>query len=447
MYLYSRTAKKPVTSGPYSGALQPRHLRMGAVALGVMLGSWMPTLAQAQVLESLLTAALETHPATVSQRAVISSAEASLESARWQFFPTPSASVESVNTSATDPAYRGSTQVSTLRLQQPLWTAGRLAAGTDKAEAGLNYNQAGLQEVRQQLSGKVLQAYTEWLSAHLKTRANEASQASHVRLREQVQRRLEEGIAAQSDVVLAQGRLDTINADVTASKAMRDIALARLGQLVGKPLEAPALESALANPKALMPNPQTVIEQALSISPTLQKAKHFAQQQLAVVNERNADLKPEVYARLERQYGNFSYANAAPESRFFVGLTSRFGAGLSTASNLQAARAQYDAAVAEIDVQTRLVNEQVSSDLVLAQSGQSRIASMEIALSAVKELAESYDRQFLAGRKSWLDVMNAARELAQTETQLADLVSTQVLVTWRLVLNTGGVDAIAKASP
>jgi adhesin transport system outer membrane protein len=59
----------------------------------------------------------------------------------------------------------------------------------------------------------------------------------------------------------------------------------------------------------------------------------------------------------------------------------------------------------------------------------------------------SYERQFLAGRKSWLDVMNAARELAQTETQLADLVSTQVLVTWRLVLNTGGVDAIAKASP
>lgn len=54
-------------------------------------------------------------------------------------------------------------------------------------------------------------------------------------------------------------------------------------------------------------------------------------------------------------------------------------------------------------------------------------------------MTPSYDRQFLAGRKSCLDVMNAARELAQTESQLADLQSTQVVVTWRLTILTRGV--------
>ena len=39
--------------------------------------------------------------------------------------------------------------------------------------------------------------------------------------------------------------------------------------------------------------------------------------------------------------------------------------------------------------------------------------------------------------------MNAARELAQTETQLADLQSTQVVVTWRLVAYTRGIDAMS----
>jgi adhesin transport system outer membrane protein len=63
-------------------------------------------------------------------------------------------------------------------------------------------------------------------------------------------------------------------------------------------------------------------------------------------------------------------------------------------------------------------------------------------LQAAGEVSTSYDRQFLAGRKSWLDVMNAARELAQTATQLAEVQATQVVATWRLVIYTSGVGAV-----
>jgi hypothetical protein len=38
--------------------------------------------------------------------------------------------------------------------------------------------------------------------------------------------------------------------------------------------------------------------------------------------------------------------------------------------------------------------------------------------------------------------MNAARELAQTEAQLADLQSIHVVVTWRLAAYTQGVQAL-----
>jgi len=410
-------------------------------------GGLAPVLAPAQVLESLVTAALQSHPAGVGQRALVASAEASLESAKWQFFPTPSVSVESASTSGSDPSYRGNPQVATFRLQQPLWSGGRLAAGVDKAQAGVSLSQASNQEVRQQLALKVLQSYSEWLSAHLKTLANEASLITHQRLREQVQRRIDEGVSAQSDLVLAQSRLDAITADVIASVAQRDIALSRLGQLVGQPVQVKALEAAIARPRALLESPQTLLERALAISPTVQKAKHQAQVQLAVVSERSADLQPEFYARLEHQYGNFSYSTAVPETRMFVGVTSRLGAGLSSASNVQAARTQYEAAMAEIDVQSRLVTDQVSADQALAASAESRMASVQASLVSAKELSESYDRQFLAGRKSWLDVMNAARELAQTETLLADLMSTRVIVTWRLALSADGLEAVMQPSP
>jgi adhesin transport system outer membrane protein len=62
-------------------------------------------------------------------------------------------------------------------------------------------------------------------------------------------------------------------------------------------------------------------------------------------------------------------------------------------------------------------------------------------------VSESYDRQFLAGRKTWLDVMNAARELAQTETLIADLLSTQVVASWRLSFYTRGIEAVTQGTP
>jgi len=79
--------------------------------------------------------------------------------------------VESASTSASDSAYQGDRTVSVLRLQQPLWTGGRLDAGLAKAEANGLASQAALDEVRQQLAVRVAQSYGEWLGTHLKTQA------------------------------------------------------------------------------------------------------------------------------------------------------------------------------------------------------------------------------------------------------------------------------------
>ena len=111
-------------------------------------------------------------------------------------------------------------------------------------------------------------------------------------------------------------------------------------------------------------------------------------------------------------------------------------------SNIEAALKQHAAALAEVEVQTRTVSEQVLSDYAVAASIAGRIKATLASLAAAQDVALSYDRQYLAGRKTWLDVMNAARELAQTEAQLADLQSTHVVVTWRLAAYTQGVQAL-----
>ena len=421
-----------------------RHLySYGRRLCGVFLTALLPLSVHAQALEQLIASALASHPSMQGQRALVRSSEAGLDSARWQFYPTPSVSIEAAGASASDRSYQGDKQVATAGLQQPLWTGGRLTAGMDKAQAGLVSSQAALEEVRLQLGLRVVQAYGDWLAAHLKTVASEKSLATHRRLREQVTRRLAEGAAAESDLTLAVSRLEAILADVVAARVQGEVALARLGQLLGVPVQGAALAKTVASPRTLTGGVQVLLDQALAINPTLTKAKAQAQVQEAVIGERRADLSPEVYARLERQYGNYTFPNAAPENRIFIGLSSRFGAGLSTLSNVESARAQHAAALSEIEVQSRAVSEQVLADVALALSVASRITSIQASLRAAEAVSSSYDRQYLAGRKSWLDVMNAARELALSETQLAELQSTQVVVTWRLTAYTGGIEAIA----
>ena len=412
--------------------------KSGALLLWLALGL-LPLIAQGQPLAGLIAAALNDHPATQSARSQQAAAHAGLAGARWQYWPTPSVLVEGAGTSATDSAYQGDQRVATLRLQQPLWTGGRLAAGLSRAEAGLAYSQASLDEVRQQLALRVVQAYGDWLAAQLKAASHQKSRAVHEELQTRVKRRVEQGISAESDLVLTDVRLQSLAADLSVAQLQQDTALARLGQLIGRPVQGSEL--AIAAPRAIDKAWLSNLEAVLSAQPAVQKAQAQVSLQDAALAERRADLSPEVYLRAERQYGNYAIRNAAPENRLFVGLSSRFGAGLSTLSNVDAARAQQQAALSDVQVQMRGVAEQLLADHAQASSSAPRLAALQASLTSAQEVCLSYDRQFLAGRKSWLDVMNAQRELAQTELALADLQASQVLVTWRLALTTLGVQA------
>lgn len=395
----------------------------------------LPSLSRAETLEHLISIALLSHPAIQAQQAQSRAAKAGVESASWQFYPTPSVAIEKAQVSASDSSYSGDSAVATLRLQQPLWTGGRLTAGVGKAQAGIIASQASLEEVRMQLALRVVQTYGEWLSAHLKTQTNEKNLVTHEHLRDQVMRRIEQGASAESDLILAVSRLKSVAADLSVTRTQQQIALTRLGQLLGRQVDASML-SVQTPPRRVNADLRTLLDQALAINPAIHKAQAQTKVQEALISESRADLSPEVYLRAERQFGNYNFIDAPPENRVFIGFNSRFGAGLSSLSNVENARSQYQAALAEVEVQNRAVSEQVLGDYELVTSTESRLVELKASLEAAAQVAGSYDRQFLAGRKTWQDVMNAARELAQTEVQLADIQSMQVIATWRLAIYT-----------
>jgi adhesin transport system outer membrane protein len=345
-------------------------------------------------------------------------------------------SVEKANTGRTDINYQGDSTVSTVRLQQPLWTGGRLTAGKERAEAGVAVSQGAFDETRQQLALRVVQVYSEWLAAHLKRQASETSLATHTRLRDQVTRRIEQGVSSDADLVLAVSRRQAVLAEIALARAQQDVALARLGQLTGYPVDDAGLATAPAAPRPLEGGLPALLQRAQANDPATHRLQAQARRQETVIAEQRAALSPEVYLRAERQFGNAALRNAPPENRIFIGISSQFGPGLSTLSNIRGARSQYEAALLEVDAQRRNVSEQVMADHALATESEARLAALEASLAAAGDVSKSYDRQFLAGRKSWLDVMNAARELAQIESQIADIRASRVVATWRLAILT-----------
>lgn len=415
------------------------HKLFGVAACAALLSS--PVLSQVVVspLPVLIGQAIASHPSVQSQELLVHVANAGVDSARWHYFPTPSASVQQVGANASDANYQGDARVSTLAVSQPLWTWGRLTAGMDKAQAQAVVAMAGFEEAKLQLAIRVLQSYGEWYAAYRKRIAYEKGLELHERLKAQAARRMEAGQAAPIDLAFAQGRRATIAAEMDATQTQEQIGLSRLSQLIGRTLDSGALA---ANPVAPMPlagQLDVLLTQAGETSPTLARYRGQAQIQRAAMQEQKASTMPEVSVKLERQYGNFSYPGSVPQTRAFVGFSSNFGPGLSRQSALVEAANRHAAALADIETQQRAIVEQVLTDHALLTHFETRRQALQQSADLSDQVLLSTDRQYLTGRKTWQDLMNAAREQVQPQLHLADLDASQLVASWRMALLTAGM--------
>jgi adhesin transport system outer membrane protein len=87
------------------------------------------------------------------------------------------------------------------------------------------------------------------------------------------------------------------------------------------------------------------------------------------------------------------------------------------------------------------------TDHALLVSSQSRRQALQTSADLADQVLASWDRQYLAGRKTWQDLMNSAREQVQAQAQLADLDGSQLVASWRLALTTGQLAVPTGQSP
>ena len=192
-----------------------------------------------------LAVVVKQHPSVQSAQNQLESARQDVEGAKWQFYPTPSIGAEKSSKSANGISDSRTTYA---RMQQPLWTGGRLTAQLDKAQTQETIASLTLAEQRLTLAQRWLQLWAETQAAELKVQAFADSEEQHRKYVQQVQSRAQEGQAPRSDTQLSLTRLAAVQAELEQAHAQKRQTISRLKQLYGTALPVNAIRWTAALP-------------------------------------------------------------------------------------------------------------------------------------------------------------------------------------------------------
>ena len=173
-----------------------------------------------------------------------------------------------------------------------------------------------------------------------------------------------------------------------------------------------------------------------SQGPTVAKARAQLRQAQNKLEGKQSEAWPQVYVR------SYKPMNSVPSSQdtsltTFVGLSYTPGAGLATLAEAKALNTRISSAESSIELALLEMQQTLQSDREEYVNARLRIGALDKAVNGADQVLASYKRQFEAGKKTWLDLLNAVRELAQNQYSLADAQSTMLGAMYRLQLRMG----------
>lgn len=407
-----------------------------AQALSITLALASPTArAQALSFEQIANGAVATHPAILAKRSSSAAAKADLDGASWQRYPTPSLELGNDN---------NNTRTTMLRVQQPLWTGGRITAGIDAAQSRHQASETAINETKQDIVLRVIAGYVEALREQSRQETIAKGVEQHERLLGLISRRVEQEASPRVDRELAQSRLYQVNNDLSTVEQALSNALTQLSQLAGTPIgKVIALDRDRATG---LRSKESVIQQAIERSSTLRRLDFEEQASQADIESKKASYKPQISIRYENAYAS-SPLNGIPgysTSRVLLVAEAQTGAGLSALAGVDAAIAKREAVRLQRETALRDLQERVAMDWNEWVAARTRLDNARRASSSAKEVFESYTRQYTAGRKTWLDVLNTVRESTQSEMAVADAYAQLTGASLRLRLVTGNLTGLTE---
>ena len=220
-----RTAR-PVASLPAQAGRLGACISLYGLLLGLSIsgaGAWGAPL---QLNEALRMAATE-HPSVVASRSERQAALMKLDVAERQRYP---------NLVAQSASNALGERINTLRIEQPLWTGGRITGEIEVANATIRQSDAALLQAQQDIMLRVAAAFTEHGRIRARQIAARDNVQEHERLASMIARRVSSQVSPASDSIQASSRLLQARSELTQLDALALRALSTLRQATGAPV-------------------------------------------------------------------------------------------------------------------------------------------------------------------------------------------------------------------
>ena len=359
----------------------------------------------------LTTAAIaaENYPAIRNAEAEMRAAGAVLRGARWLRYPSLSVEALAVTRGSRNAVQNGIT--ANLVAEQPVLTFGRVGGTIGRAKALLMVRRAAVDETARNVALQVTDTFYSVAAAARRQAILEDGIRQHQDLLRTIRNRVQQEISPQADLNLAMSRTAQLEQELEQARAQSAAGLARLTQLVGTDTielgNVPEYDAG-----TLHPSDQGAIERAMLCDPTQDRLRAEVLVAEADAKVAKAALFPQLLGQLSR--------NEITGTRVGAVLRAQTGNGLSQFSASEAAQTRVQAAEFNIFTAERDLREQLNLDFVNNRSSRERVASgAQVSLTS-SLVTESYKRQFIAGRRTWLDVMNAVREATTSKLSVVD---------------------------
>lgn len=379
--------------------------------------------------EDLISKAVNHHPSIQMSQEAFKMSEEELNSAKWQYFPTPS--VDYSNSSKNNEVVA--------KLEQPLWTGGKLDSQYDialssKAEAGYTLEESKYRLVERILN--LLQAYSQGKSAEISLKEG------YDRLSEftvMIDKRIEAGISSQSDEVLLNSRLIQIKSDLINAKSKKTLALKQLSLLVGENIESVNFNLDKFN----FDNTQSsvLIDDMVKFHPTLKKMDEQLKGSIHQVSKEESALYPTLSLVAEHKQGDvYTENNNTSDNAVYLSLKATTGAGLSLLSNVEKAKLNTKRLKSEKDTKEQELIDSFIIDYNNMMLAKEKLANQKLNQQFSGEVFEANKKLFIAGKKQWLDLVNSSKELMDISVSYRDTKELYNILKYKIALQTGRIN-------
>jgi outer membrane protein TolC len=301
-----------------------------------------------------------------------------------------------------------------VRVIQPLWNGGLTSAQVDGARADQMQALAELNSTRLDLGQKTAEAYL-----NLVTAKNLAIQWLEYlnelnRLLKVIERRAGEGVAAQSDVDTARTRVAQAKAGYESNRALIESNRAQLTSLINRmpsDVDWPDERHILSEDES-----RDAGRAGISAHPARQRAIANYLRQSATARASKAQLWPQVNAEYRRALQDFS-SDSGNDDTALLTFQYQTDNGLKGYQQYKADEERMNSAKASLEAADREIGAAIRSARAERDAARIQMKVQAEAVESSRALVDSFLRQFEAGRKTWLEVLNTLREYNDTVLQ------------------------------